>query len=492
VGLLQKVGFILIGSALLAIASTAPAQTSAWSRMAEDDLAAARALIVENHPGAVAGVGDREFQQQLARGYADALAIARSARTYGDYRAALMRFAAAFNDPHIQSAERTQVDRFWPGFIVRRRGGRWAVVEGAGENRPAAGSLLLSCDGQSPEALANTRLAPYHPGWNLAATRVRTSPNLLIDEGRSTHPRVGECIFEGASGEKRTHRLNWERISPSKLSQQISGSSRHPGDELALAEFEGGWWVRLGTLGARGVQFVEQARAKQEQLRSAPFVILDLRGNGGGASYVTDELARLIYGDDRVSEARRPAGAREPEQHVWRASPGSLETLEAYVVRAARIASADHPMARGLAAQREEVRRALASGTQIARAPSEIGERSEAANRKGKPPRVIMITDRFCFSSCLMGVALFRTLGAVQAGEETDANTRYSDLRTVDLPSGLSTFSTLQSYSTYSPARFGPYRPSTAYEGDLSDNVAVQEWVRSAILPGTGRSRAGN
>jgi hypothetical protein len=98
---------------------------------------------------------------------------------------------------------------------------------------------------------------------------------------------------------------------------------------------------------------------------------------------------------------------------------------------------------------------------------------------------VILITDRRCFSSCLIGAWLFRKLGATHGGEETDTNTRYSDLRTIDLPSGLSTFSTLQSYSTYSPMQFGPYSPTIPFTGDLDDDAAVREWVRTIVLART-------
>ena len=451
--------------------------------MAVDDLAAARLLITENHPGAAAVVGDRVFQKQLQGGYEAAEAIAGRARTFGDYRASLLRFAASFEDPHIYSQELVQVPRFWPGFRVALKDNRWIVSADAEEAGPEPGSVLVSCDGRGPDELALERLAPFHTNWSVRARRLRASKELLIDSGSLAHPRLRECTFSEPSGKPRTIKLEWKSVPPTQPAQPSAVASRAPASDLGLTEFEQGWWLRLGTSGGRAFKLLEEARLRQHALRAAPFVVLDLRGNDGGASYFTDALAEIIYGARPVAQARRPKNSQNPEQIVWRVSPAALQTLEAYVPRLSRIASPDHPGVRAVLAQRDEMRRALAAGEPLARAPAQVEAGApEAASPTTRPPRVVLLTDRWCFSSCLQGVWLFRALGAIHVGEETDANTRYSELRTIDLPSGLSTFSTLQSYSTYAPMRFGPYVPSIRFMGDLSDDAAIKDWVRTAVL----------
>jgi hypothetical protein len=304
-----------------------------------------------------------------------------------------------------------------------------------------------------------------------------------MDEGYGV-PRPSECSFKTAASETRPHRLNWSGVSTAQLDRILAAGRGPEAEDIALTPFQGGWWIRLGNSGARAMPLLAKAREQRDALRSAPFVVMDLRGNDGGASFFTDELAKLIYGDPAVARARSAAGNREPETIVWRASPDALKTLEAYVERVGRMASPEHPLALGMAAQRDAVRRALATGAKIARAPAEVGTAPAAPAEAGprRPPRVILITDRFCFSSCLVGAHLFRKLGARHVGEETHTNTRYSDLRRIDLPSGLSTFSTMQSYSTYAPMRFGPYAPTVTFSGDLGDDAAVQEWVAKTFL----------
>lgn len=99
----------------------------------------------------------------------------------------------------------------------------------------------------------------------------------------------------------------------------------------------------------------------------------------------------------------------------------------------------------------------------------------------------MLVTDRSCFSSCLQAASLFRALGALHVGEETNANTNYSNVISIRLPSELSTFSSMHAYSTWTPARLGPYRPARRLEADLGDDAAVQEEVGRLLAARAGR-----
>ena len=94
--------------------------------------------------------------------------------------------------------------------------------------------------------------------------------------------------------------------------------------------------------------------------------------------------------------------------------------------------------------------------------------------------RLILVTDRACFSSCLMAADLFRRLGALHVGEATDMSTRYMEIRDIVLPSGLRTFSTLQKVAI-GLGDFGPYAPSVTYPDALHDSDKLKAWV--AALP---------
>ncbi|HLL58728.1 MAG TPA: hypothetical protein VK391_02425 [Allosphingosinicella sp.] len=474
--------FVGIAAWTAMLASPAQSDTQNWSRMAEEDLLAARALLLESHPGAVAELADETFQRQLRSGFDQALAIALGARTYGGYRAALQRFAASFDDSHIATAPLVQTHRHWPGFVVALQSDSWKVIARAADDAPPVGATLLSCDGRPPDTLAQERLAPFTGSWAVRGERIRHSTWLLQDVDNPQQPRLARCDFSGSDGPK-THQLRWRPVAQAEIGRRIGDARPFPSEEVWLRPFEQGFWIRLGTSGGGGIPIVAEAKRQERALRAAPFVVLDLRGNAGGASYITDELAKTIYGTARVAAARRPQRTGGPETIVWRASAPSLQRVEEYLQRSSQFAPADHPLRLGLLAQREALRKALASGAAFARAPAEVhrGGREDLQDRVRRPPRVILVTDRHCFSSCLLGVRLFRALGAEHVGEETRANTRYSDLRTVELPSGLSNFATMQSFSTWLPMEIGPYTPARQFEGDLFNDTAVQAWVSGLV-----------
>ena len=467
----------LAGAALLA--APALAQSEAWGRMAEEDLKAARAFIEETHPAAIPEARDTVFLGQLRKGFAEAQGLAREARTFGGYRAAISRFAAAFDDPHLASASWVQPDNFWPGFLISSRRGGWKVVPGGAADGPPAGAELVACDGKSPDALAADWLGPFTGSWNVAAQRMRASSSLLLDSGNPHQPRAQSCDFRSGDGKIAAHKLNWRRIGRSDLGRQFEKLGPFASQDVGLRAFEGGWWLRLGTLSQAALPVMKEAEARQAELREAPFIVVDLRGNDGGATFISDRIAEVIYGTARVDSAIYPKGAREPQKVVWRATPRTLRTADAYVERAVRIGGADHPLALGMTAQRDAIQAALARGSALAEAPAAVGAQAALRKRDSvkKPPRVILVTDRICFSSCLQAARLFRELGATHVGQETSANTRYSNAITTDLPSGLSNFSSLQAYWTYVPMRLGPYTPTLILDVDLADDRAVEAEV---------------
>ena len=100
--------------------------------------------------------------------------------------------------------------------------------------------------------------------------------------------------------------------------------------------------------------------------------------------------------------------------------------------------------------------------------------------------RLVLVTDRACFSSCLIAADTFRRLGATHVGEATDRSTRYMEVREIKLPSGLRTFSTLMKLAL-GAGDFGPYAPQVPFPGGMDDTAALQEWV--AALPAEATAR---
>ncbi|HEY0626925.1 MAG TPA: S41 family peptidase [Allosphingosinicella sp.] len=465
----------------LASPSAALAETSLWARMAEEDLAAAYALIAENHPAAVPEAGDQAFRASFRRGYEEARALAQRATNYNDYRATLQRFAGALGDRHLRSNALLSSSRFfWPGFLAADGYNGWRIVTREDENAPPLDSRLLDCDGRNPNDLAEQRFGQFTPNWSIRAERLMASPRLLLDTGTSSQPRATSCTFETPAGARVTHHLSWRPIGLADASAQLQRASRMPAQDVGLRSFRKGWWVRLGTLNDRARPVIDEAQARRAELRAAPFVVVDLRGNGGGASTYSDRLAKTLYGSDRVQRAKTKIAGTDEDLSVWRVSPANLATLESYVERFTRELGANDSVVTGLIAERDAMRAALGQGQALSRSRSPWTDRSSGlSDRVARPPQVILITDRFCFSSCLRATALFRALGALHVGEETNGGPKHNEIRQIVLPSGLSDFSTMQAYDGLPGQRLGPYSPARPFSVSAADDSAVETWVET-------------
>ena len=135
-----------------------------WRGLAEADGRFALALIENNHPGAVAEVGDEDFQAQLrtARRHFDERLS--KVENFEGYSALMAGMATDFRDGHIWSHPSMQPGAVnWTGLVLGRRGGTWTVVgQEAEPGDPALkGARLESCDGEAAETWAATRIGLF-------------------------------------------------------------------------------------------------------------------------------------------------------------------------------------------------------------------------------------------------------------------------------------------------------------------------------------------
>jgi hypothetical protein len=160
-------------------------------------------------------------------------------------------------------------------------------------------------------------------------------------------------------------------------------------------------------------------KAVEEQkmpLREAPYVVIDLRGNGGGSSVMGRQIAASLLGaaaaDARLGPATETA-CGGPDGS-WRASEDNIKQLE--FVQASPLVTQGGP----------EIKKIVQDTLRDARAAFAQGKAFSASINcpiePRKPPaatqppalmkgRLILLTDTLCFSSCLSVTDDFRTLG---------------------------------------------------------------------------------
>jgi hypothetical protein len=452
-----------------------------WSAITAQDADAAYNLLRDNHPGAAPSLRDTNFTQRLADSHSSALKRARVVNSYEGYIFTLAGFATAMGDKHIWSRPTFSVAfPRWTGIILSKRGDQFVVADTDSEHASLLHAKLISCDSISAEELARKNLGGFRADWTVGAQQVQATPWLLVDEQNPFINRPAACLFQTNSTQQSVT-LSWQRIRRETLLPRLKAAIGAGASGFGIRSVGRGKWIALQDLSSPQTEDVIRAvEAQKDELRSAPFVVLDVRGNGGGSSEVGREIAESLMGEAFVVErlgatSQSNCGGADG---AWRTSRDNIADME-YLLTTV-----------------------LAGGSEARRIFSEILSDAKAARARGEdfsavihcpstplsPPahpsasalqgKLFLLTDNLCFSSCLALTDDFRRLGAIQIGQTTDAATHFTEVRETYLPSGYSMFSTLQSVvDADGPWRVGPYEPAVLYSGDIADTPRLERWV---------------
>jgi hypothetical protein len=337
------------------------------------------------------------------------------------------------------------------------------------------GARIVSCDGIQVDDFARDTLGRYQRVWGVEAMRVLAAPRLLVDEGNPFVKRPTSCVME-KDGAPKTITLHWKNISRATFVASIKGVTGKAG--FGIRQVGAGYWISLEQLSVKAQAVIDAAKAQQEQLRSAPLVVVDVRGNGGGDDSYARKLADILYGPDYAIAHIGKGGDDSACQPVWRASTENIKAVDAEAKVFAETGETEG--AKEYSEAVVAMKKALAAHHVLTGAPSCTPPESTVVPANAPSlmhGRVFLLTDSVCFSSCINMADFFRRLGATLVGQTTGADTHFSEVREITLPSGLSTFSTLQAIESDMPREIGPYPPDASYDGDISDTAALETWI---------------
>jgi hypothetical protein len=487
IAILAVTAAVLTTYATRPVAQAGPLVATArpWQMLTRIDVEAAYRLLEDNHPGALSQTGDTAFRAALKSAHALALKRAAVVQGYPGYLATLAGFADSMGDGHIHSNPRySAVILKWAGIIAARRGNDWVVAK---EDRKLVGanlvgSRILACGGLPVTRWAREVLA-FHTVASVTALQVVNGRWLLLDDGNPFVKWPKHCTFAIKLGGRQTLTLHWRRVLTSTLRRDYHVPT-HGEAGFSFDRWRKGYWIGMQQLWYKAGPVIAAAKAHASALRSAPYIIVDLRGNGGGDDSYGRHLADAIYGRPYVDAV---LGTDNPDSgcpETYRASLGNIKGTERYLKLFTRMG--DSAGARNWRIAIRDMKTARTEGKALTGPPSckDHIVRTEAAPplMKGK---VIVLTDASCFSSCIDTVQAFLKLGATQAGVETGADTHYSEDRDVTLPSGLSTFATQEAILTDMPMRQGPLMPQRrlTFHGNMADTAAVKAWMAASVLP---------
>lgn len=465
----------LLAATLVMAGGSAPA-VNPWMARTRSDLEAMGHALDEDYIRAVypdPAAWHRNLTSRLAVSRKEASAV----RDEAGYRAVLQHFAAAFHDAHVYVRfEGPEPPARWPGFFARFGGG---AIRVAGSREPGVGDgmEIASCDGRPVAEWIGT-VSRFEVGLPVAleTTRMQAALRLFVDRGSPLRGRPSRCVIGGRDVLLRWRSAPLAEIGP--IMSRLRGrreavvSTRTVGADVA--------WVTLGSFSPDTPPMVEafrQAMADAPSLRGKRFVVLDVRGNGGGPYNWFMGYLRALYGSDyadyyatarlrirgvyRLSAATRAADAAEASQDGSMRMPPDppFEVNEA-----------------GDAILRGRATAAHAPYFRVAAIPV---VRSPVPPPNPVRAKVYVLTDYGCASACIGFVDELKLFpGVVQIGLPTYVDSRTGTALPTSLPSRAGRF------FVATMARDGRVRgdneaqvPALCFDGDISDDAAVERWV---------------
>ncbi|HVI97750.1 MAG TPA: S41 family peptidase [Sphingomonas sp.] len=471
---------------LLALAAFAQAPDRDWAQTLRTDAQAMHDDIAANHPGPVNAL-DPDFAKRNDTAFALALKRAAQVTDYPGYFYALNAYAASFDDGHLgfrAADDAPALAARWPGFLAGYDGDRQVVRTRADDAPVPLGAVLESCDGRPADALAAANVGAFEGRWFLASRRALSGGQLFVDRGNPFITAPMRCTFV-VDGTPRTVTLAWRPIGADALATRLADTNRQVHDPIGARVFADGtrWFTLSGFDGdpdsadAKALApLIATMRADRAAIVAAPRIVLDLRGNNGGSSDWSRQIAEILWGKQRVEALDGATGVD------WRASADNVKTLTEFGAHLRDAPGTSADMKRWIDETVMGITAAHAKGDALWHQAA-----SESEKTPGTPPApprgpVYFVTNGSCASACLDAADLWKELGAIQVGRETSADTLYMDIRRDPLPSGLGRVSIpMKVYRGRTRGSNEPLRPVHPYPGDLRDTVALEAWI--ARLP---------
>jgi hypothetical protein len=465
-----------------------------WGAALRTDATAMHDAIALNHPGPV-NPADPGFSARNDAELERALARARAAKTFADYFYAMQQYAASFNDGHLSYGvwrSTPDVVQRWPGFLTRYdASGHQTVVVSEPWSGVPVGAQLLSCDGRSADKVARDRLGSRVGRWGLASQRELFGAMTFLDVGDPYVGIIQRCRFD-EGGNILDVSLKWEApkrdlhryLIPAPINRDVTRRVLPDGTQwFHIPSFNGD---PDSTVGKQLREIVAYIRDHAHQVRTAPAVVFDLRGNGGGSSDWSYQIADQLWG--RGALARHP----EPPMTIsWRASQDNLAAIKTSLAARSKNGNLSADASAWYKETIAGLGKALSAGDPlwvikpVAAGPAPRAKAAPSYRIKGP---VYVLTDSACMSACLDAVDLWTRLGAITVGRETSADTLYMEVRQVPLPAGLGAFSLpMKVYSGRSRGSNQPVLPRHRFSGDMADTRALENWI--AMLPEPKRHR---
>lgn len=221
-------------------------------------------------------------------------------------------------------------------------------------------------------------------------------------------------------------------------------------------------------------------------LRDKDFVVIDVRGNGGGIYNWFMAFLRALYGQEYADYYAR---ARLEIAPVVLSISASGRDDPGFSAEQNAIEIPPDPPMDALSTAKPEIRR-FEDGRRLTKVPAPVTFLPELP---ANPPenlvkgKVFLLTDYGCGSACISSFVdeMMRFPGVTQIGAETHVDRRSGGWpEGFELPSGLATIR--MGRMVREGRKWGEneaWKPSIRFDGNIADTEAVKRWILDEVVP---------
>lgn len=418
-----------------------------WQAMASGDLEAARARIMEAHPGVI-DARRPDFNTWVRKGFEQAQDHVHYVMSYDTAVAAVRYYTSGFEDDHLAYSDDIRADfPVWmSGWNIERSNGRYVVatvIPGWPVALPPVGSTWTGCDGAPAGEVLLKRIGPFVNRGS--GERGLSSQVAMLGMRLPVAKNLKECSFLTLEGEPLHLAVSYRPVTKRQFVDswpRAKAGGAGPGN---LFDVVGGvLWVKAGRFdmrdGSTDLLELDHMLAGLEAVQDVHTMVFDVRGNRGGDSGVGDRIFAAATGGLELDQSQ--LADLPPYYAEWRVSEYLLDYLNSSIEASERLYGADSARVRKEIEFRDSVLAAKELGQPwVEQHAGRSITRADVVARHGRlrrfAGRIALLTDGRCMSACLdFADTVLQVPNSLHVGQVTGADSVYMVGSLTSLPSG--------------------------------------------------------
>ncbi len=475
-----------------------------WRLLALQDLEKAHNQITDIHPGVL----DQDelcphFNMWFRQGYAQALERAHQVVDVHGYECVLRYYLNGYQDRHVALCVKNEANKNiterkftyrWPGFVVSWRNGVYTVSghtaqKDAFDPLPPIGAQLVTCNGISPQELMQQNIFPFYGNAQFEADWQKWASSLLLDQHNPWAIPITECTFL-IDNEQVTLPLTWQLVTQEVFLLLDRAQERMEYEQQPHLTYfdEGCVWVRVPSFYLSTEDLVtamDKLLCDLEQIRNERIIVLDIRGNSGGADWWGDKIILHLFGTTVYDTVKQKQHGKKFDEH--RLSSFFIKQSQKYFETLFIPENVKKEWAERLA----NLKQAYTDNKQFYRLEyNEVDdeERSRAEVQCAANPvsaAVYLLTDGAVTSASLSFADLCIGIPEIiHIGRPTSGDTIFMDclLAPIESNNFEVLLPTLIRRKRICRKNNECYTPKYEFNGDMRDTEALQSWVKELTM----------